>query len=129
MVQIARDNLDSLNKLTEKIIGLAIEVHKKIGPGFTEKIYQNALSLEFDQKDIQYEKEKLIQVEYKGQILGKQRLDFLIEDLLIIEMKVTEKIGNIHLAQILSYLKATGKKIGLILNFANTRLEIKRVIN
>jgi GxxExxY protein len=126
---MTNDDLGKLNKITKQIIGLAIEVHKRLGPGFTEKIYQHGLSLEFDQNNIRYEKEKIIKVEYKGKIIGEQRLDFLVESSVIIETKAVEKIGNIHLAQLLSYLKAIDKKIGLILNFANTRLGIKRVIN
>jgi GxxExxY protein len=128
-MQGVKDNIESLNKITQKIIGLAIEVHTKLGPGFIEKIYQEALAFEFDKNGLRYEKEKIITIEYKEKVLGEQRLDFLVEDSVILETKAIERIGDIHLAQVLSYLKATDKKLSLILNFANTRLEIKRVIN
>lgn len=124
-----RGNVAVFNKITEQAIGLAIEVHKELGPGFTEKIYQHALAIEFDCHKIIYEEEKLVTVGYKGRVIGKQRLDFLIEDSIIIETKVVDIIGRIHLAQMLSYLKAMDKKLGLILNFANTHLGIKRVIS
>jgi len=120
--------IEELNRITERIIGLAIEVHKKLGPGFIEKIYQEALSLELDQSKISYEKEKFITINYKGRKLGEQRIDFLIENSIILEIKAIDKIGPIHIAQVISYLKAMDKRLGLILNFSEVKLGIKRVI-
>jgi GxxExxY protein len=120
--------IEELNGITEKIIGLAIAVHKKLGPGFIERIYQEALSLELDQSKINYEKEKFITINYKGRNLGEQRIDFLIENSIILEIKAIDKIGPIHIAQVISYLKAMNKKLGLILNFSEVKLGIKRII-
>lgn len=118
-----------LDKLANKIIGKAIEIHKTLGPGFVEKIYSKALSYELSKNNIKFIKEKNIRVRYKELLLGNQRVDFLIEDVLILELKAVSSIGGIHLAQMLSYLKTTDKRLGLILNFARETLEIKRVAN
>ena len=118
-----------LNGLSNKIIGIAIEVHKELKAGFNEKIYQRALEEEFIKHNINFEREKVIRVEYKNKFIGEQRIDFLIESELILELKSIERIGNIHIAQILSYLKSLDKRLGLILNFGETKLGIKRVVN
>jgi len=118
-----------LNDLSNKIIGIAIEVHKELKAGFNEKIYQRALEEELIKHNINFEREKVIKVEYKNKFIGEQRIDFLIENELILELKSIERIGNIHIAQILSYLKSLDKRLGLILNFGETKLGIKRVVN
>ncbi len=120
---------NELNALSNKIIGIAIEVHKVLKSGFNEKIYQRALEEEFIKHNIKFEREKIIRVEYKNKFIGEQRIDFLIENELILELKSIERIGNIHIVQILSYLKALDKRLGLILNFGESKLGIKRVAN
>jgi GxxExxY protein len=120
---------EEFNKLTGTIIGIAIEVHKELGPGFDEKIYSNALKEEFNRNRISYDKEKVIEVKYKGTKIGKKRIDFLVDNNIILELKAIDVIGDVHLAQMLSYLKAMDKRLGLILNFAQAKLEIKRVAN
>ncbi|MDI6761745.1 MAG: GxxExxY protein [Thermodesulfobacteriota bacterium] len=115
--------------LTNKIIELAIKVHKKLGPGFIEKIYEKALSHELNKEGIKYEKQKSIRVKYDEILLGDQRVDMIIEDKIIVELKAVSELNDIHQAQMLSYLKAADKKVGLILNFGKPKLEIKRVIN
>ncbi|MDD5004990.1 MAG: GxxExxY protein [Candidatus Omnitrophica bacterium] len=120
---------EELNAISQKVIGLAFDVHNELGPGFIERIYSEALALEFARNNVKFEKEKTIKIGYKGKELGEQRIDFLIEGEIILEIKAAESISKIHLAQILSYLKALNKKLGLILNFCNTKLEIKRVVN
>ena len=120
---------DKLNAISKKIIGLAFKVHNKLGPGFIERIYSEALALEFKNKEILFEQEKIIKVNYNGKEIGAQRIDFLIEKEIILEIKATESIGGIYMAQILSYLKALDRKLGLILNFGNTRINIKRIVN
>ena len=105
------------NELTEKIIGCAIEVHRNLGPGLLESIYQKALGYELDLAKISYEKEVSIQILYKNQYLGEHRLDFLIENLVIVELKATNKTDPVFYAQLLSYLKLTNKKLGLLMNF------------
>ncbi|MFC1510947.1 GxxExxY protein [Candidatus Margulisiibacteriota bacterium] len=120
---------EELDKLAKQIIGIAIEIHKILGPGFVEKIYAKALAYELSKNKMRFSKEKVIRVKYKDLLLGDQRVDFLIEDSLILELKAVSAINDIHLAQILSYLKAADKRLGLILNFARGTLEIKRVAN
>jgi len=115
--------------LTDKVIELAIRVHKKLGPGFVERIYEKALSYELNKIDINHERQKLIQVVYNEILLGDQRVDMVIEDKIIVELKAVSELNNIHQAQMISYLKAADKKVGLILNFAGQKLEIKRIMN
>lgn len=115
--------------LTDKVIELAIRVHKKLGPGFVERIYEKALSYELNKIDINHERQKLIRVVYNEILLGDQRVDMVIEDKIIVELKAVSELNNIHQAQMISYLKAADKKVGLILNFAGQKLEIKRIMN
>ena len=113
---------------TDKIISLAINVHKKLGPGFIEKIYEKALEHELEKSKINFKKQKQIKVKYDDVLLGDQRLDFLINNEVIVELKAVSEINEIHLAQMISYLKAASMKVGLILNFAKNKLGIKRVV-
>ncbi len=106
------------NSLSKEIIGAAIEVHRVLGPGLLESAYQKCLARELTLRDLTFEKEKQIPIEYKGLKLDCGfRLDFLIEGLVVIELKAVEKILPIHEAQILTYLKLLNLKLGLILNF------------
>ena len=118
-----------LNDLSNWIIGLAIDVHKKLGPGFREKIYEGALLKEFGKAEIRFEKQKVVRVDYDGQDLGNQRIDLLVDDEVILETKACARIIKIQRDQLISYLKTANKKLGLILNFGRSRLEIKRVVN
>jgi len=128
--QVSRKHGEFLyGDLTNKIIELAIKVHKKLGPGFIEKIYEKALSHELNKGGIKYEKQKSIRVKYDEILLGDQRVDMIIEDKIIVELKAVSEFNDIHQAQMISYLKAADKKVGLILNFAKPKLEIKRVMN
>jgi GxxExxY protein len=120
---------DELNKLTERIIGIAIKVHNRLGPGFVEKIYEKAMTYELRKNKIKFSEQKEISVRYETIDLGYQRVDFLIEDKVIVELKCVSELNDIHFAQMLSYLKTTNKKVGLILNFATNRLGIKRLVN
>ena len=118
-----------LNELSHRIIGIAIDVHKKLGPGFQEKIYEQALLKEFEKAGVQFEKQKIIRVEYNGTGLGNQRVDLLVDDEIIVELKACNKIIPLFRDQVISYLKTTDKRLGLILNFGRSKLEIKRVVN
>lgn len=121
---------DKINKLTEKIIGIAIDVHKFLGPGFVEKVYEKALAIEFKENKIKYDRQREIEVKYRnGILIGKQRVDFFVEDEVILELKAISEIMDLHKAQMLSYLKTMNKRIGLVLNFAKPTLQIKRIIN
>ena len=118
-----------MNKLTEKIIGSAINVHKKLGPGFMEKIYQRALKIELQDQGFKVQEEYPIQIKWKDRIIGKQKLDLLINNQIVLELKAQSKIEPIHFQQLLSYLKAGEKSLGLLLNFGSKSLQIKRIVN
>jgi len=116
-------------KLTSKIIECAITVHKKLGPGFLESIYQTALPMELSKEGLKIEAQKEIKVFYDGKEIGLHRLDLLIEGQVIVELKTVKEFNDSHTAQLFSYLKATDLRVGLLLNFANAVLKIKRVVN
>jgi GxxExxY protein len=118
-----------LNDLSNRIIGIAIDIHKKLGPGFQEKIYEEALLKEFKKAAIGFEKQKVIRVDYEGQALGNQRIDLLVDDEMILEIKACTRMIPIYRDQLISYLKTADKRLGLILNFGRSRLEIKRVVH
>jgi GxxExxY protein len=103
--------------LERKTIGAAIEVHKKLGPGYLESIYEEALAIELAFRGIAFERQKNISVTYRGVNIGDSRLDFLINGSLIVELKAIDALGPVHTAQVISYLKATGLKDALLINF------------
>jgi len=115
--------------LSRKIIGAAIEVHRELGPGFLESIYEEALKVELSEHNFNFESQKEITIEYLEVTVGTHRLDLIVENKIIIELKATRELTDIHFAQLRSYLKATGLKIGLLLNFSKPTLEIRRVVN
>ena len=115
--------------LTQQIIGAATEVHKTLGPGLLESIYEEALCHEFDLRRIRYRRQVEIDVIYKGKIIKGQRIDVLVEEEVIVEIKSLSKLPDVSMAQTLSYLKATGLKRALIINFGSKMLRegIKRI--
>ena len=115
-------------ELTDKIISAAIEVHRRLGPGFIESIYENALVHELNKRRIKVSQQLEVDIEYDGVRVGTHRLDLFIESTIVIELKAIKNIEDIHFAIVKSYLRALGKEHGLILNFAKPTLEIKRVI-
>jgi GxxExxY protein len=117
-------------ELTERIIQAAIEVHRLLGPGYLESIYQEALSHEFALHGIPFERERTFTVMYKDFVVGEHRLDFLVDGRVVVELKAVSDFHEAFRAQVISYLKATGLKVGLILNFGKTRLKdgITRVV-
>jgi len=107
-----------INKLTGEVIGAAIEVHKTLGPGLLESAYEECLSRELDLRNISYERQKALPVDYKGVRLDcGYRLDLVVDARLILELKACDSLLPIHEAQLLTYLKLTGIKVGLIINF------------
>ncbi len=114
--------------LSYKIVGLAMEVHSKLGYGFLEKVYENALMLLFRREGIKAEQQAAIKVHFEGEIVGEYFADILIEDKIILGLKVLYKITDIHIAQALNYLKATGLQLAIILNFGKRKLEYERLI-
>jgi GxxExxY protein len=113
--------MEEIDKLTERIIGCAIEVHRILGPGLLETTYEEALCIELGDAGLHYQRQLAIPAVYKGRTIGEYRLDLLIEDLVIVELKSVERLDPVFEAQILTYLKVTGKKVGLLINF-NSRL-------
>jgi GxxExxY protein len=103
-------------------------VHRKLGPGFLEKIYENALMIEFAQVGLACEQQKTVGIFYDGKSIGEHRLDLIVEQRVILELKACKGIEDIHLATSRSYLKATGCQLALVLNFAKPTLEIRRVV-
>jgi len=114
--------------LSYRIIGSAREVHKNLGYGFLEKVYENALMLELSDNNLSGKNQEAIKVIYKGKIVGEYIADILVEDKVIVEVKSIEKIIDIHKAQTINYLKSTGLKLGIIMNFGKTSLEYYRII-
>jgi GxxExxY protein len=112
-----------------QIIGCAMEVHRELGNGFLEAVYQEALSIEFNAKNIPNKAQANIDIFYKERLLDKKYIsDFICFEEIIIELKVVEKLKSEHYAQLLNYLKATNCKLGILINFGTTSLEYKRVI-
>jgi len=108
--------------LTEKIIAAAIEVHRHLGPGLLESIYEEALCVEFELQGIAFQRQPEVDVHYKGHIIKGQKLDLLVESQVIVELKSLSKLPEVATAQVLSYLKATGLKRPLLINFGESRL-------
>jgi GxxExxY protein len=116
-------------ELTGKIIGCAMEVHKILGCGFQEKIYQRALYYEMCQQQIMSVREYDMDILYKEEKVGNRRVDFLVEGLIAVEIKALSQLEPLHLAQAINYLEAFQLEVGLLLNFGSARLEFKRIVN
>ena len=114
---------------TFKIIGCAMKVHAIFGNGFQEVIYQRCLSIEMENQGLRFVKELEMPIFYEGREVGTRRVDFLVEDKVMVELKAINKLDNIHLAQGINYLEEYNLKIGLLINFGSTSLEFKRLIN
>ena len=106
-----------------------MEVHKQIGNGFQEVIYQRALSIELGLAGIEHKREFVMPVYYRQHLIGKRRVDFLIEDILAVELKAVIRLEDVHLAQAINYLEAYNLEIGLLINFGSRSLQFKRVSN
>lgn len=119
-----------LNRLTEAVIGAAIEVHRLLGPGLLEAVYEEALCVELGLRRIRVARQTNVDLRYKGHFVGRARLDLIVENQVVIELKAVEALHDIHQAQLISYLRATGFKLGLLINFNVPVLRdgIKRVI-
>jgi len=132
---IKRKGISSMTKLpdkekTYKIIGCCMEVHSVLGGGMLEAIYQEALAVELKNKRISFEKEKELSVTYKGvQLDKKYKADFVCYNEIIVELKAVSELTDAHMAQVINYLKITGNKLALLVNFGKESLEYKRIIN
>ncbi len=117
-----------IDELTYCINGAIFEVNRILGSGFMEKVYENALLIEFNERGLKAENQIPIKIEYKDRIVGEYVADIIVEDQVLLELKCCESLQKVHEAQILNYLRATGFKIGLLVNFKYPKAEIKRFI-
>ncbi len=115
--------------ITQSIIGASIEVHKILGNGFQEVIYQRALDIELESSNLLVAREIEMAIFYKGKPIGNRRVDFLINELICVELKSIIRLEEVHLAQALNYLEAFNLEVGLLINFGATSLEVKRLFN
>lgn len=117
-----------INDITYAINGAVFEVNRVLGPGFLEKVYENALLIELRKQGLKAECQVPIRVFYKGNVVGEYIADILVEEKVIVELKTVERLEKIHEAQLLNYLKATGIRVGLLVNFKHPKAEIKRMV-
>jgi len=119
-----------LDETTRAVIGAALEVHRILGPGFLETVYEEAMEVEFNLRGIFVERQKPVSVSYKGHPVGEGRIDFFVENSVIVELKAAEKLLPIHQAQVMSYLKAKGCRLGLLIIFHERLLKdgVRRVV-
>jgi GxxExxY protein len=113
--------------LVYEVIGAMIEVHCQLGPGFLESVYRRALAIELSCRQISFESEKEILLEYRGKPVGKHRLDLFVNNEIVVELKTVEELHKKHYAQVRSYLKAVAKPLGLLVNFSDFQLDHRRV--
>ena len=117
------------HELTREIIGAAMEVHRVLGAGFVESVYEESLAIEFGLRKIPYERQKPIEVLYKGRLAKQFICDFIVYGKIIVELKAIKEISDIEQAQVLNYLKSSELNLGLLLNFGSSSLEVKRLID
>ncbi len=108
---------DDLEDLIREVIGCCIAVHRELGPGLLEKVYPRAIAMELDDRGIGYSTEKTVPIRYHGKLLCIQRIDLMVDDRLVIEVKSVERLHPVHRAQVLNYLHLTGTRAGLLINF------------
>jgi GxxExxY protein len=124
---IVKDNYPK-SELTGKIIGCAMEVHRILGNGFQEVIYQRALAIEMELQGLKFSREHEMDIYYKNEHIGNRRVDFFVEEKVMVELKAVIQLEDVNLAQAINYLEAYGLDIGLLINFGNTSLQFKRVM-
>jgi GxxExxY protein len=115
-------------ELTETLIGAAMEVHRTLGGGFLESVYQKALAYELKLRNIPFEEQVRMSVHYKGQLMGEYIADFVTDGKVIVEIKAVSGLSSAHIAQLLHYLAATGNKVGMLFNFGGRSLEHRRLV-
>lgn len=119
----------TINKLTHRIIGCAMEVHNQMGNGFQEVVYQRALAIEFELQDLSFVRELEMDLSYKNRPVGTRRVDFFVENCVMVEIKAVEKLEGVHKAQAINYCEAYDIADGLLMNFGSERLQYHRVFN
>ncbi len=118
-----------LNQITEAIIGAAYAVANELGIGFLEKVYENAMVVEISHRRLSVKQQEPVQVRYRGVIVGDYVADLLVEDEVLVELKAVQELNEIHEAQCLNYLRATGKRVCLLINFGKKKVEVKRLVH
>ena len=116
-------------ELSFQLMEIAFEIHNRLGPGFSEEIYQKAFEFELVARQMSFGRQKTIQVTYKGQMLGTYRLDLVVEDKIILELKAVAVLHDLFKQQVRSYLKATHVRLGILINFGVTRVQSERIAN
>lgn len=119
---------ERLNQISQKIIGSAYRVSNALGHGFLEKLYENALVHDLRKSGLQVSQQHKIQVCYDGVVVGDYEADLLVEDSVLVEIKAVQELNDVHMAQCLNYLKATGLKLCLLINFGKAKVEIRRIM-
>ena len=121
---------EEVDRIAHAVIGAAIEVHRELGPGYQESVYEEALCIELGLRGIASSRQRAVSVQYKGHAVGAGKVDLVVEDRLIVELKAVEELHPAHVGQVISYLKATGLRLGLLLNFGAATMKegIKRVV-
>lgn len=120
---------NDINQLTRKIIGCAMEVHRLLGNGFQEVIYQRCLAIELSLQGLNFSREQEMEIFYKEQLVGTRRVDFFVEGKVMVELKAIEKLEDVHKAQAINYCEAYNIADGLLINFGAKSLDFKRVYN
>ncbi len=118
-----------VNGLTERVIGCAYAVSNGLGAGFLESVYENVLAVELSSAGIAYQRQKALQVFYAGEVVGQFAADFLVEDCVIVELKSVRTLLPEHQAQLINYLKASRLKVGLLVNFGTSKVQVKRMVH
>jgi GxxExxY protein len=115
-------------ELVYEVVGCAMKVHRELGYGFLEKVYENSMMVLLNKKSIKAKQQFPVPVHFENVVVGEYFADFMIEDKILVELKTVDKITNVHFAQVLNYLKATGIKLGLLINFGPRKLEYERIV-
>jgi GxxExxY protein len=116
-------------ELSYQVMKAVFEAHDALGPGFVESVYEEALVYELELRGIPFERQKVVTVSYKGRIVGTHRLDFVVDGKIVLELKAVSALTNVFKQQTLSYLKATGLRLGILINFGTPRVEHTRIVN
>jgi GxxExxY protein len=125
----ADERRSELNRITEKVIGCAFNVSNTLGAGFLEKVFENAMAVELRKAKLDFVQQAAIQVKYKDVVVGDYVADLLVEKAVIVELKAAKALDDVHVAQCLNYLKATGLSVALLMNLGSPKVEVKRVVN
>lgn len=130
MVELIDGSSDVIDdRYSKRVIGAAIEVHRRLGPGFLESVYHKALRCELTALKVDWAAEVEVPILYRGMVVGRHRLDLVVGGELVVELKAASRLEFVHFAQVRSYLAASGIRVGLLLNFDQTRLTIRRVVD